>query len=71
MFTVCIKFALRVCVCVPPTNTGNGELTIEEIREALMRRGLSSKLAEPIVRDLDVNDVSNAASTPLLHHHHY
>ena len=34
----------------------NGKLNISELRQGLIRRGLSEKMAEPIVRDLDVDD---------------
>ena len=33
----------------------NGKLNIAELRQGLLRRGLNEKMAEPIVRDLDVD----------------
>lgn len=35
---------------------GNGELTLDEVHAGLLDRGLSGKMAAPIVRDLDVNE---------------
>lgn len=35
---------------------GNGKLSIDELRAGLVARGLSERMAEPIVRDLDCDD---------------
>ena len=35
---------------------GSGTLTLGELREALIARGLSEKMAAPIVRDFDADD---------------